>query len=85
VKYTQKSFNSPASSESYRDNFDRIFRRCASEYEFRKHTYRCELLKPHEGEGHHAQLVDGDLPSDFIEWNDHGDSQVFETLVIDKR
>ena len=51
MKYMQKSFSSAPSSESYRDNFDRIFRQCTSElaYTVNGAACRCRLSRNHEG------------------------------------
>lgn len=50
MKYLQKSFTSGAASQAYRDNFDRIFRRCPESHwsDAENGFRRCVLLKGHE-------------------------------------
>lgn len=64
MKYTQKSFNGPTVTPAYRDNFDRIFRQCTSEFELDGVRHRCEKEKKVQHEMHVAPLPGGR----YIEW-----------------
>lgn len=54
MKYTQKSFSTTAASDAYRDNFDRIFRQCSHELNYRGQPLRCLLDKQPEHDTHRA-------------------------------